>query len=61
MRDRYAEYILTAFPTAASYYCRGFRRNLAFPKHAFKLISRVSVFGREDVQVGIARHNTVGL
>lgn len=42
MRHRYIEYILTAFPTAVSNYCRGFRRNLTFPKHGFKLISRVS-------------------
>ncbi len=53
MRHRYVEYILTAFPTSVRNYCRGLRRNLAFPKHGFKLISRVSVFWREDLQMGL--------
>lgn len=53
MRHRHVEYILTAFPAAVSNYCRGFRCNLAFPKHGFKLISRVSVFWKEDLQVGL--------
>lgn len=48
-----------SFPSAVSNYCGGFRHNLAFPKHVFKLISRVSVFGREDLQVALLsiRHN----